>query len=840
MSQTSEPVSTIPVQEWVQGAEARWHLSKVVQRAARPDGSLLPVQITRFLDGCPDNLLDAVTRYLNASATYPSVMMDGKFFEGPFLSSGVTIARDPNNKNPTSAVMLIQVLRLNTAGLGEGDSAVDGVSCTEQSSTEYRYNASALEVLPPAEPGVTRNLGQVRRDEATGLYNYEIVTRTKQVQEFGEFVENSTAFETVTRSIRRNLSPVGFNMSAAVVTTPGTTIDVDADKNPDCSVNETQRKTVAKTNVTMQIVMSENALTTEDETRTSASLTIPGAVGPSGGTVTTVTAEKRKDNLHNVALRQETEKQQLIASSSAETLHQRTVETSIVDQAQRPSANRVGEQISAELTRFGNFRNVMRTVTAMARGLFEVRKSVTAYKTTQSSLSSVTGKPAELQPGVSGVGGIVRTRSLQLQDGAGNVWRVEDGVETDKSVENAAVQKSATVKEIVEEVTDTGAAVSTTDEITAATPGQTRSSKLTPSGVYENTRRIITTILGVIFERGVSDSYMRHGTSEQETAAAPVTDAVAAIGTSKVVTNTQQPNGTWEVRTQVDTEKLVETGTTKSLSLRGVVTEEARVAAAPSNVGLDSANLSQVGVTEVNARSETGQYKVQLRTPTPVARKGIIRSLQRSFFGWRESEVEYTTNALAPALVLPETTEVGVMREMTVKLGDDGTAEVTRTQVHEGSAASAGAIAVYEDAFSTRTIQVFRNQPKPPPAAALYAIGVLTTYGGVSFSDAGTYDYTKTVVTAKRDLVNLVFIGGVPSGLTPEEYGDAWLCGSRITHFRNTSEAVIDGLIADASQFLFYTANVAGYHFSAVGVTSLNEFGLYDGQIGYSFSARWN
>ena len=1104
MSQTSEPVSTIPVQEWVQGAEARWHLSKVVQRAARPDGSLLPVQITRFLDGCPDNMLDAVTRYLNASATYPSVMMDGKFFEGPFLSSGVTIARDPNNKNPTSAVMLIQVLRLNTAGLGEGDSAVDGVSCTEQSSTEYRYNASALEVLPPAEPGVTRNLGQVRRDEATGLYNYEIVTRTKQVQEFGEFVENSTAFETVTRSIRRNLSPVGFNMSAAVVTTPGTTIDVDADKNPDCSINETQRKIVAKTNVTMQIVMSENALTTEDETRTSASLTIPAASAPSGGTVTTVTAEKRKDNLHNVALRQETEKRQTVSSSSAEALHQKTTETATISASQLATADTIGEQVSNELTRFGNFRNVVRVVTALARGLFEGRRRTDRFKVTQSSTSSVVGKPSETQPGASGTGGIVRTRSIQRQDGAGDVWHIEDGYEAEKNVQNAAVQRSATAKEITEEFTDVGESASTTGEITAATPGQTRSSKLTPGGLYENTKRVVRTLLGIVFEKALSDSFMRKEDSSSATAADQVTSVTATLGTRVTSTSALQPTGAWEVRTVTETEKEVpevqkskavsvkfvtkehtdvagselalptdaaigdtvsiertatglfrntlrqirlrisgltlgllfsedafkktseqtltadatptdpgfvgggvvvtdrgtlneagkwdvsrQTVTEKAVgaaqvttsatpkalvtetldiassvappptaqeigrtvtseltpgglyrntvrtmdsqlgrklnevraadvfkdtkdditidaspavgipaangvitvirntlneagkwdvsrqtvtekevadvtvshtaTLRGWVKEDVAIQAATGELGptLESGELESVGKSEVSARTESGFYKVQTHIPTPVAREGVVRSFQRTWLtSTREAKTEYKLNSDVAALdIQDETPELtadpddrGTVEETLFRLGDDGTAEATRTTVKYLEAVypaeASDPLTIYEDAFSTKAMRVFKNMKELPPVAKYECVEngehYIRTYSGVSLSDAGTYDYTEVTLTPKTDIVDLVYVGGYPGGISPPENAGAWLVGSRIYHFRNITTTRFDELNADLSHFLFYQANTAGYGFGTVVTKTRNEFGLWDGQVGFNFSRRGN
>ena len=440
--------------------------------AVRAIDSTRPMRIRRFAKGIPSSCVDEAIRHLLAKAPYTGLVFNGTPIDGTYVPTHTWWEREDRDtvdrgKYTDNVYTLFQDLWDRDRGDAD-DVAPSGCTCSEETSTRYVHDAFSVESVECRGQGYSVAIQSAGRNE-DGTYDYSVVTRHALTQAAGPTTLKCDEFETVRETTWRNAygSPGAWtDQDGAPVAAvdacsapPGTTYEVTARQNDDCTYDVTVRETVANGVDPSGLRTSATIYQKDRERSSSAEASPPDEVeSASGGVVRTNEHTLRPDGKYDVKRRVQTETP-VPASSTRRTKYLDGAVVETVDRNQTPAYGnaalsrslRPGETVEVRKTDGG-----LRDVTVVEVDADPVGEKAADCRDTlfQHDHSDTVNQPsapsAEHVPAAAG-GVVTRVRSQLTDRGTYDV--VTDTV-TEHYVHEAEVRRTKYLDGVVKETTD--------------------------------------------------------------------------------------------------------------------------------------------------------------------------------------------------------------------------------------------------------------------------------------------------------------------------------------------------------------------------------------------------
>lgn len=252
-------------------------------------------QVTRVSDNPPLDAHAELLRDLSKREALSSLVVDAKVLVGPWMPVAAWIEMSPA-ADGTQAVhpKVYQALRL-VGDASDTFVALDG--CLKRQSMVYVYDSETVEdVSRLSSSGVEVELQGIRRDEESGLFTYVKVITEAIEKDVGSFVAHADAYSTrkqVTRLNQREqdvvdadgkvIGKASFDALALALAEEhklstqsggGVVVDVQVEKNGDCTANltvvNTHEKTIDGASVTINKSVRGTTTTTVNESKVDA------------------------------------------------------------------------------------------------------------------------------------------------------------------------------------------------------------------------------------------------------------------------------------------------------------------------------------------------------------------------------------------------------------------------------------------------------------------------------------------------------------------------------------------------------------------------------------------
>ena len=458
---------------------------------------------------------------------------------------------------------------------------------------------------------------------------------------------------------------------------------------------------------------------------------------------------------------------------------------------------KVGETRSSEKTPGGRYNNTTVTVTANAAGTVGTECQKTVFEHVDSTTTNVADKPAA-EADEAGSGTVRRKTARETEEGT---WDVTVQTTTEKPQANATRTWRKTLRGTQATVVDRNASAALNGS--GLSVGETRSSELTPGGLYNNTTVTVTADVAGEIGSECRQTVFEHVDSTTENQQNAPTGHATSAGDGKTYQRTarQTEEGTWDVVT-VTTEEKTQQAATKSWrkTLRGsTVTTVTRNASAPlTGVGL------QLGETQTSEMTPGGRYNNTEVKVSPDIVGTVATSCE-----WSELRHTHSTTVNQQYKGNEEASSASgnTVSRVVNRATDEGSWDVTtETTTHQSR--SVTATSNFETETSVTTV-VVNNTNGSPLASCGTATG--------SVNEHGTYTTSVTEYTPKP-----VDSGWITWNSTVEgpHYRYHYANGVRV--FKNQSSVP-------------QPPSGKNGHISA----GVNRYGLYDGTLSYSSLTSW-
>lgn len=339
--------------------------------AVRAIDSTRPMRIRRFAKGIPSSCIDEAIRHLLAKAPYTGLVFNGTPIDGTYVPTHTWWEREDRDtvdrgKYVDNVYTLFQDL-WDRDRHDADDVAPSGCSCTEETSTRYVHDAFSVESVECRGQGYSVSIQSAGRNE-DGTYDYSVVTRHALTQAAGPTTLKCDEFETVRETAWRNAygSPGAWtDQDGAPVAAvdacsapPGTTYEVTARQNDDCTYDVTVRETVANGVDPSGLRTSATIYQKDRERSSSAKASPPDEVeSASGGVVRTNEHTLRPDGTYDVKRRVQTE----TPVSSSSTRRAKYLDGAVVETVDRNQTPEYGEAALSRSLRPGETVEVRKT-----------------------------------------------------------------------------------------------------------------------------------------------------------------------------------------------------------------------------------------------------------------------------------------------------------------------------------------------------------------------------------------------------------------------------------------------------------------------------------------------
>lgn len=424
--------------KWVDSLTTRWRL-QVLSKRYKTDPKTgaqveTPLRIRRFVEGVPWSLVNDSMKYLLSLAPYKGIVYNGVELEGEYRPTLTTWKRDdydttvsgsPRAK-PDGTYTLVQDL----IDVREKDtqSAGTGLSCSEETITEWHWDDPEIEDLPhPAEQGVTYLITNVSRDDS-GTFSYALVKRVSRTQHMPESVSSDTSVETKWVETWNNVygEPGAFvdqdgndvGVPAAGVTDSGV-VTVQVSENDDCTYRIVAERARSKQAEARRMTEVDQYQARELTATYGDEHPLDDAPEPSGGVMHQHDSKLNPDGTYENTTTIDTELP--VARSRVEVVVGRKGRReTVVDTNQPEPADTdgvpVGSHVTVEKTKGKLFTN---TVSRWVRGLLgtvgEMCRIDLFKRVDRVTRSGEESIPDSCVTG-SGVGGVVKTRTTEMDD----------------------------------------------------------------------------------------------------------------------------------------------------------------------------------------------------------------------------------------------------------------------------------------------------------------------------------------------------------------------------------------------------------------------------------------
>lgn len=256
----------------------------------------LPTKIRRFANGIPRDIALPVLHVLATGSPYTGKnLFNGEGSDEEFTSTGVYIRKDvtlDTGSRKDATYTIVQDLRLR--GCPDDMAVGDTVSCSRESYSEYKWEETTAELPSDAAPeqGVTWQVTDITRSSETDLFSYRIRKTVAITQHTEPVTVQCDRRKTVTLETWNNVygnPETGFEFDdirnsglaidvPACSETAGETVSVRVSQNEDCTYQISVERTVAHQG------FESEYLRYKDRFRTEFSDTVDGEVHGLGKT----------------------------------------------------------------------------------------------------------------------------------------------------------------------------------------------------------------------------------------------------------------------------------------------------------------------------------------------------------------------------------------------------------------------------------------------------------------------------------------------------------------------------------------------------------------------------
>jgi hypothetical protein len=645
--------------------------------------------ITRYAEMPADTLITACIAFLIGAGSTTGLTMDGRAITGSWKTVQAGVAPiGPEGAGGKRPMRLVHTIAKDNGAAG---TAWVETNCTYIVTVTPYFRMAAVASPTTGTSGITYSIEGARRDDRTGFWDYLVVKREQVTTTTGIIVVEDDKFKTISEQTFYGVRTGNLNhLGAAValwtvgVTPDGTEYEtINVRKNDNCTMDISQRKTVAKTVAELTKRTGKDFYEHLVETGAVSATALGAAAAPSAGVITENTDRKREDGYFETNQKVITEQDVADAGAMTEkdvfehTAEAETVQAAALGVAPAPSAGVIITNRS-EKTKGGKFRTKQRTVTEqdVASAVTVDDKSVFEERAVTEAVAA-TGLAAA--PAASG--GVSKTHTNTKTRGGKYKTREETVTELD-----VADAGAMTEKDVYEHTAETeaiaAAALGAAPAASAGVITNNRSEK-TKGGKYRNRQRITT-------EQDVASASVVAEKTQFETVA--VSEAVAATA----------------------------------------------LADAPSATG---------GVIKNHRSDKTkgGKYKTREETRTELAVSEAVKEQTGDLFDARVriSSKNTTADATTPGLSNPGTANAKVITVVNEKT-PGGLVSPTKVEETPGPS-TVETIDVPFDGDKTVKIVIFRNHTKAALQALLVAAKYYRVSPGVQLNRFGLLDGTLTL-----------------------------------------------------------------------------------------------
>lgn len=639
MTKTTEAIKWIEAVNAGNGLANVWRLEILEKRLKTKKGEIIPEEkqppfkIRRFLKGVPAGYIVEVIKYLHSTSPYEGIIFNGEKLEGKWRLTRTTWRRDEQTvidrgQMNQGTYTLVQDLTEESEAADSLDTLSESSCSVEQTST-YVWDAPDVEDIEIGKQGETWSIRNVGRND-DGTYNYVKVHTRALTQHAGEVVANKNAYETVYTDSWNNVYgiPPDFRDDGDnKITLPEESENVkfQISENDDCTYRiSMERREPVKSNES-ELSCEKTQFEHDDAVTTRAQEDGLGeAPEASGGRITSHKSELREDGKFDNTVRTKQEKE--VKNSEEQwsvgltgVVHKVT-DTQTASPAAKPEFSRsnIGKVVSNTKTPGGLYNVVTTEVDRKGDPLDTGEEcGTTVFEHSHSTtVSDPSGNILAGHTEPAGGGKTYQVTSRLNDDGTATTVTRET---EELSQPGARVEYRKTIRGLAVSVTDRNSDTAVNDS--GMKIGETRSSELTPGGLYNNT---VTTVSAQdVGDTGSNCSQTIFEHSHETTtnqSSKPGTEASAAGGgkTHQTVSRLTD-EGTWDVTTRTVTENSVPSSTVvKKKTLRGVV-----VTVTDSHTTNDDTEVRKVG-EEVRVEKTPGGLFNRTQTSVESTPAGLV------------------------------------------------------------------------------------------------------------------------------------------------------------------------------------------------------------------------
>lgn len=489
------------VETWYAQAVSEW---RMLRRVEYPYAFADDV-VVRYIDLEDPRDLETKVNYLYALTGITDLKVQDEAFSGAWDTHSAGYQVLVPDKPRAGTLRLWHAMR-RPADTSSVSFLVTEDNCTYKVSLAFRWRRATIATPSTGTSGITYTVQGVNVDRETGLYNYIIEKREQYTTYVKEYVVSETKYSTIYEQkfygVRKDANgiyqldhlgntPAGWYNTGTDI--QGTTYTVGVSKNDNCTADVTQRKEVAKLDVT-EAVQRERTVFGDTETVTIRNqLTAVNAyVTVADGVVKIQSSKLNDDGTFN-----NTKITKTAIPSDAIVTKERTAFSDFVSTTLRNQPEAVNDFVSViggVITRRmstknedGTYDNTEETRTAIAAEAVVMRS-----QTIFSQIVSITNRnqPEAVNAFVAVTGGVITIRTSKKNDDGtfDNTEETRTAVSRTAKITSTATQFRASVTTVM-----SGQATAVNELVTASGGVvYTRSSELEENGTYTNSEQIAT------------------------------------------------------------------------------------------------------------------------------------------------------------------------------------------------------------------------------------------------------------------------------------------------------------------------------------------------------------
>lgn len=549
------------------GLYNHWRVSLLSKRYSK-DGKERPLRIRRFAEGCPASCLKEALEHLLSLAPYTGVVFNGQPLEGEYRPTLTYWKRDlgetVNGQGRADATYTL-VQDLVDADLVDAEGAGTGASCADYTTTEWHWDDAAPGDVPSTGDmqGRTYAVTGVSRNE-DGTFNWSLVTRIAKTRVTEWTTVRDNLFETVETRTYDNLygEPWEFrDQDGDDVYVPlasvdaGVTVQAETRIQDDCTWRVDLTRVTAKRGVE---ALEADELTQYERKTQVQTKAVDAPLGDapeaSGGVTKAHRSELRPDGLWDVTEGTDVERRVEDAEVEVRRTLRGVIETRVDRNVEDGSvdAPKLGDHVKVTKTPGRLYVREETHVAAEDVGTIAEACAKTIYEHEHAETSNEANQP-DKEADNAGEGKVYEVSARATEEGT---WDVVRKTTEEIAVSNSEVEKSKTLRGVIEKRVDRNVA----DGSTAVSKigDRVRVTK-TPGGRYV---REVTSVssdpVGTIAEAcSNTETVHTHTTTENKTSyESPETRWSTNNLTEKRVAATEE--GTWDITTKEETFNPVE------------------------------------------------------------------------------------------------------------------------------------------------------------------------------------------------------------------------------------------------------------------------------------------